>query len=43
MEYPQAPAWDVKIYEETGHVILYHKSAQDLMADTLQFLRGNKY
>ncbi|KAI1261353.1 Alpha/Beta hydrolase protein [Xylariaceae sp. FL1019] len=37
-KFPKAKATDVKVYEETGHVILYHHSAPKLMADTLAFL-----
>ncbi|KAI8628357.1 Alpha/Beta hydrolase protein [Xylariaceae sp. FL1651] len=41
--FPHAKAHDVKIYEETGHLILYHHSAQQLMADTLGFLAAQGY
>ncbi|KAI0437518.1 Alpha/Beta hydrolase protein [Xylaria telfairii] len=36
--FPKATVYDVKVYEETGHLILYHYSGLDLVADTLAFL-----
>ena len=40
-KYPNAKAHDVRVYEDTGHAIMYHPTAQDLMADTVAFLRAN--
>ncbi|KAJ2971303.1 hypothetical protein NUW58_g9454 [Xylaria curta] len=42
-KFPKARAHEVKIYEETGHLILYHNSAQELMADTLAFLDSHSF
>ncbi|KAI1381059.1 Alpha/Beta hydrolase protein [Hypoxylon crocopeplum] len=41
--FPKAQAYDIKIYEETGHLILYHHSAQQLMVDTIGFLRDQGF
>ncbi|KAI1111365.1 Alpha/Beta hydrolase protein [Nemania sp. NC0429] len=41
--FPSAKAHEVKIYEETGHLILYHHSATKLMADTLSFLKTHGF
>ncbi|KAJ8124185.1 hypothetical protein ONZ43_g38 [Nemania bipapillata] len=37
-KFPKASAHDLKMYKETGHLILYHHSGQALIADTLAFL-----
>ncbi|KAI1132519.1 Alpha/Beta hydrolase protein [Nemania abortiva] len=37
-KFPKAKAHDMKVYKETGHLILYHHSGQALIADTLAFL-----
>jgi hypothetical protein len=37
-KFPMAKTHDVKIYEKTGHLILYHYSGPKLIADTLAFL-----
>ncbi|KAI1324232.1 Alpha/Beta hydrolase protein [Xylariaceae sp. FL0255] len=42
-KFPLASAIDVKIYEETGHLILYHHSAPRLMADSLSFLQAQGF
>ncbi|KAL1623263.1 hypothetical protein SLS56_008368 [Neofusicoccum ribis] len=42
-KFPNASSHDVKVYPETGHQILYHHSGQDLMADTLEFLKAHGF
>ncbi|KAI0409186.1 Alpha/Beta hydrolase protein [Xylaria palmicola] len=42
-KFPKASAHDVKVYEETGHLILYHHSAPKLMNDTLAFLEAQGF
>ncbi|KAI0103348.1 Alpha/Beta hydrolase protein [Nemania sp. FL0031] len=37
-KFPKASAIDMKRYEKTGHLILYHYSGLQLIADTLDFL-----
>ncbi|KAF4543310.1 Alpha beta hydrolase fold protein [Lasiodiplodia theobromae] len=39
-KFPKASTHDIKVYPETGHLILYHYSGQDLMTDTLSFLKN---
>ena len=34
-----ASAHEVKVYADTGHLVLYHNSGPSLMEDTLAFLR----
>ncbi|TGJ75889.1 hypothetical protein E0Z10_g10944 [Xylaria hypoxylon] len=41
--FPKAKAHEVKVYEETGHLILYHHTAPKLMADTLAFLHSQGF
>ncbi|KAI6092186.1 Alpha/Beta hydrolase protein [Hypoxylon rubiginosum] len=41
--FPKAQAYDIKVYGETGHLILYHNSGPQLMADTLAFLGANGF
>ncbi|KAL7622051.1 hypothetical protein AAE478_007552 [Parahypoxylon ruwenzoriense] len=42
-KFPQAQTHDIKIYGETGHLILYHHSAVQLIADTLNFLKTHVF
>lgn len=37
-KFPQAMDHVIKVYPETGHLILFHHSAPALMKDTLRFL-----
>ncbi|KAL2016716.1 hypothetical protein VTK56DRAFT_3145 [Thermocarpiscus australiensis] len=38
-KFPEVKGHEVKVYPDTGHLILYHHAAQQLMADTLAFLQ----
>jgi len=42
-KFPSALDHDVKVYPETGHLVLFHQSAQALMADSLAFLRKHDF
>ncbi|KAK4642730.1 hypothetical protein QC761_400190 [Podospora bellae-mahoneyi] len=42
-KFPEATGYDVKVYPETGHLILYHDTAEQLMTDTVKFLRKHGF
>ncbi|MCJ1253711.1 hypothetical protein MMC24_001523 [Lignoscripta atroalba] len=37
-KFPSASAWDINVYPDTGHSILYHYSGAEAMQDALGFL-----
>ncbi|TRX91016.1 hypothetical protein FHL15_007998 [Xylaria flabelliformis] len=41
--FPNAASIDVKVYKETGHLILFHHSGLSLMADSLAFLSDHGF
>ncbi|KAL8915288.1 MAG: hypothetical protein Q9172_006906 [Xanthocarpia lactea] len=41
--YPAASNHTVKVYANTGHLILYHHTGTQLMEDSLQFLRAHGF
>ncbi|KAI0196819.1 Alpha/Beta hydrolase protein [Xylaria flabelliformis] len=42
-KFPKASTHDIKVYKETGHLILYHYSGLALIADTLAFLNSEGF
>ncbi|KAK0615282.1 Alpha/Beta hydrolase protein [Bombardia bombarda] len=41
--FPNAAIHSINVYPDTGHLIIYHHSAPQLMNDTLRFLRANGF
>lgn len=42
-KFPRAKEHEVKVYPETGHLILFHHAAQGLMVDSLAFLKKHGF